>query len=61
MLPRGSKAVYCMCNRYFAALSGKGILSSVVGGLLLGIGVTLAGSVSDFLAKNQIITFNVKA
>ena len=46
MIPGLHNRFFTTCNKYYNSLSDKGILSSVLGGSLIGIGMTLAGSVS---------------
>ncbi len=47
MIPRTHRQFMHACNVYYNSLAEKGILSSVMGGLLLGIGMVFAGSVSN--------------
>jgi len=46
MIPTTHRQFMFTCNKYFEKLDGNGVLSSVVGGSLLGIGMVLCGAVS---------------
>ena len=44
MIPSTHRKFIQTCNKYYNDLCDKGVVSSILGGTLLGIGITLAGS-----------------
>ena len=47
MLPATHFKFQRACNKFYAELSERGILACALGGLIMGIGLTLSGSVSN--------------
>ena len=46
MFPRTRHSFMQACNSFFGVLNSRGVLSSVLGGSLMGLGCVLSGSVS---------------
>lgn len=46
MMPSTNRRFLSACGSYYRDLNEKGVASSVLGGVTLGIGMTLSGSVS---------------
>ena len=46
MIPATHHQFMFTCNKYYEKLEGNGVLSSIVGGSMLGIGMVLCGAVS---------------
>ena len=46
MIPRTHRTFMKACTDYYNSLAEKGVLSSIVGGLCLGAGLAVSGSVS---------------
>jgi len=49
MMPFSHRAFTIACNNYYNNLSERSILSSLVGGTLMGLGMTISGSVCETL------------
>ena len=56
MLPFTHRAFNVACTEYYNKLAGSSVTSSVVGGSLMGLGMTISGSVNI----EMIFVFSVK-